>query len=127
MSGTSIALDTSVAIAILAGEAESLLSLGPFLLPVPVVGELRYGALNSRRSSENLAAVEPLVERCRVLGVTTTTAEVYARVRLALRQQGEPIPENDLWIAATCVEHQVPLAAVDRHFDAVKSLTRHTV
>ena len=62
MSGNSVALDTSVAIAVLAGEAGALLAnpVGEFLLPVPVVGELRYGALNSRRSAENLAEVERL-------------------------------------------------------------------
>ena len=60
MSGNSVALDTSVAIAVLAGQAGSFLSqsVPEFLLPVPVIGELRYGALNSRRSTENLAEVE---------------------------------------------------------------------
>ncbi|MEO7189989.1 MAG: type II toxin-antitoxin system VapC family toxin [Vicinamibacterales bacterium] len=129
MTGSSIALDTSIAIAVLAGEAGSLLSpdLGPFLLPVPVVGELRYGALNSRRSAHNLAEVERLVERCTVLDVTAATAEVYARLRLQLRELGKPIPENDLWIAAICVEHQVPLATLDGHFDVIKPLARHQV
>lgn len=60
MSGDSVALDTSVAIDVLAGEAGSITSqpIKEFLLPVPVVGELRYGALNSRRAEENLAEVE---------------------------------------------------------------------
>jgi predicted nucleic acid-binding protein len=34
------------------------------------------------------------------------------------------MPENDLWIAALCVEHQVPLAASDAHFDAIDGLQR---
>jgi tRNA(fMet)-specific endonuclease VapC len=129
VTGSSLALDTNIAIAVLAGEANSLLSpdLGPFVLPVPVVGELRYGALNSRRSAENLAEVEALIDRCRVLDVTATTAEVYARLRLQLSERGRPIPENDLWIAAICVEHQVPLATLDAHFDVVESLARHRV
>ncbi len=56
------------------------------------------------------------------MNVTATTAEVYARLRLDLKQKGKPIPENDLWIAALCVEHHVPLAASDAHFDAVDGL-----
>ena len=126
MSGISVALDTSVAIAVLAGQAGSLLSQSAeeFLLPAPVVGELRYGALNSRRSAENLAEVERLVGRCRVLDITAATAAVYARLRLALKQKGQPIPEDDLWIAALCVEHQVPLVTLDGHFDAVEELER---
>ena len=82
VSGNNIALDTSVAIAVLADPAHILLSRpdATFLLPVPVIGELRYGALNSRRSAENLAEVERLVNRCRVMDITSTTAAVYARL-----------------------------------------------
>ena len=126
MSGNSVALDTSVAIDVLADRAESLTSqpITEFVLPVPVVGELRYGALNSRRADQNVAEVERLVARCRILDITLATAEVYARLRLDLKKKGKPIPENDLWIAALCVEHQVKLAAVDSHFDAVDGLQR---
>ena len=126
MTGNSVALDTSVAIDVLAGRAEPLTSqpITEFLLPVIVIGELRYGALNSRRADENLAEVERLVARCRVMDVSTTTAEVYARLRLSLKQKGKPIPENDLWIASLCVESQVRLAAVDAHFDAIDGLNR---
>jgi tRNA(fMet)-specific endonuclease VapC len=125
-SGDRVALDTSVAIDVLAAKADARLLAGinEHLLPAPVVGELRYGALNSRKAAENLAKVEALVTRCAVLNVTVTTAKVYAELRLALRQKGKPIPENDLWIAALCVEHRVPLAAVDAHFDAIDDLKR---
>ena len=126
-SGDRIALDTSVAIDVLSAtaDADALLSgASEHLLPAPVVGELRYGALNSRKAPENLVKVEALVRRCVVLNVTVSTAEVYAQLRLALRQKGKPIPENDLWIAALCVEHQVPLAAADAHFDAIDDLMR---
>jgi tRNA(fMet)-specific endonuclease VapC len=127
VSGNSVALDTSVAITVLAGEAGALLAnpVGEFFLPAPVVGELRYGALNSRRTAENLAEVERLTNRCRVMNITAATAAVYARLRLHLKRKGQPIPENDLWIAALCVEHQVPLASLDGHFDAVDELARH--
>jgi tRNA(fMet)-specific endonuclease VapC len=126
VNGNSVALDTSVAIDVLADRAESLTSqsITEFLLPVPVIGELRYGALNSRNPEKNLAEVERLVARCRVLDVTRVTAETYARLRLDLRKKGKPIPENDLWIAALCVEHEAKLAAVDGHFDAIEGLQR---
>ena len=126
MNGNNVALDTSVAIDVLADRAESLTSqsITEFLLPVPVIGELRYGALNSRNPEKNLAEVERLVARCRVLDVTRVTAEAYARLRFDLKKKGKPIPENDLWIAALCVEHEVTLAAVDSHFDAIDGLQR---
>jgi tRNA(fMet)-specific endonuclease VapC len=126
VNGSSVALDTSVAIDVLADRAESLTSqaITEFLLPVPVVGELRYGAPNSRKAEDNLAEVERLVARCRVLEITAATAGVYARLRLQLKTKGKPIPENDLWIATLCVEHDVKLAAVDGHFDAIDGLQR---
>lgn len=88
-----------------------------------MVGELRYGALNSRKAPENLGKVEELVARCQILNVTAATADIYARLRLDLKQKGKLIPEDDLWIAAVCVEHQVSLAASDAHFDAVDGLS----
>jgi len=129
VNGDSVALDTSAAIAVLADQAPNLTSqpFKEFLVPVPTIGELRYGAMNSRRASENLAEVERLVARCRVLDITATTAEVYARLRLQLKQNGKPIPENDLWIAALCVEHDVSLAALDGHFDAIDGLKRFAI
>lgn len=45
------------------------------------------------------------MERCRALDITAATAIIYARLRLRLRKKGKPIPENDLWIAALCMEH----------------------
>lgn len=126
MNGNRVALDSSVAIDVLAGRAESLTTqaITEFLLPVPVIGELRYGALNSRKADENLAEVERLVARCHVLDITLATAAVYARLRRQLKTKGKPIPENDLWIAASCVEHDVKLAASDGHFDAIDDLQR---
>lgn len=130
MSGSSLGLDTSVAISILASKADSVLPQQvprQYLLPVPVVGELRYGALNSRRSVENLAEVERLVARCHVLEITAATADVYARLRLKLKEKGRPIPENVIWIAALCVEHGVALATSDWHFDDVEELLRQSL
>jgi len=41
---------------------------------------------------------------------------------LELKKIGYPIPENDLWIAATCLELDIPLLTVDGHFDYVHGL-----
>ena len=84
-----------------------------FISRFPLSGELRFGALNSRRAHENCERVEALVAGCRVLDVNVTTAEVYADVRLRLKKGGKPIPENDVWIAALCLQHGVPLATSD--------------
>ncbi|MCK4659421.1 MAG: type II toxin-antitoxin system VapC family toxin [Phycisphaerae bacterium] len=125
MSGSEIALDTNEAIAVLNNAGDTgrwVAAFAVVYLPVPVVGELCFGALNSRRANENRARIEALVKRCRVLDVNVTTAEVYADVRLRLKQAGKPIPENDVWIAALCIQHGLPLATSDEHFVHVDSL-----
>ncbi len=70
MNGSNIAFDTNEAIVVLnnAADAGQWIAAFPVVyLPVPVVGELRFGALNSRRAHKNCECVEALVARCRVL------------------------------------------------------------
>lgn len=126
MSGNSIALDTNQAIALLNGQADIAVWLQGFndiILPVIVIGELRYGAANSKNVAANSERIEKLIPTCRVIEVKAATTEVYARLRLALKKKARPIPENDLWIAALCVEHKLTLATSDPHFSEVSELS----
>jgi tRNA(fMet)-specific endonuclease VapC len=41
---------------------------------------------------------------------------------VALEAIGQPIPENDLWIAAVALELDMPLANRDAHFDRIDGL-----
>ena len=43
-------------------------------------------------------------------------------VRSDLKKRGRPIPENDIWIAASCIELDVPLVTRDSHFSSVYDL-----
>jgi len=52
------------------------------------------------------------------------TAAEYAAIRSELKQVGRPIPANDVWIAALCRQHKLPVLSKDRHFDRVKGLRR---
>src|SRR5258708_5502993 len=125
MTGNSVALDTNQAVALLNDTASAVAFYSTFAevaLPTPALGELIFGALNSTRVAENLANIDRLVARCRVLGVTGATASESAAVRLALRQAGRPIPPNDVWIGSICRERGLPLATVDRHFSFIAGL-----
>ena len=120
-----VALDTNVAIALLNNEAWVAETLRPYttlLLPVIVCGELLFGARNSARQVQNEANVRELIRRAQVLDLTTEVAESYAAIRLHLKQQGRPIPENDMWIAAICAVHDVPLLSIDKHFQNIPGL-----
>ena len=124
MNGNKIALDTNQAIAILnnAVDEKKVRPYDAIYLPVPVVGKLRFGALNSQRQAENSERIDKLVQRCIVLDIDEQTTPVYASIRRDLEQKGRPIPGNDVWIAALCVQHDLPLATDDSHFLEVPGL-----
>ena len=47
---------------------------------------------------------------------------MYAKIRYQLRVKGKPMPENDVWIAAAAMEHDLPLLTRDAHFRNVNGL-----
>jgi predicted nucleic acid-binding protein len=95
-------------------------------LPVIVIGEYRYGLARSRLRRRLLPLFEQLIRESRVLPVTTATAAAYATVREALRSQGTPIPENDVWISALAIEHGLDIVSRDTDFDQVPGVRRRT-
>ena len=49
-------------------------------------------------------------------------AERSGIVKARLAKLGSFIPENDIWIAATCLVQDFTLASRDGHFDSVERL-----
>jgi len=94
-------------------------------LPVVVIGEYRYGISQSRHKARYRRWLDGLVIDCTVLDITEETTHHYAAINVELRQAGKPIPTNDLWIAALCRQHELPLLSRDRHFDVVSGIRRH--
>lgn len=124
MSGD-FAVDANAYVAFAAGEPEALSLIGEaevVYLPSVVLGELLFGAANSGRAERNRELVLGFAAECVPVDVTPAVASRYATVRLSLKKKGKPIPENDLWIAATCLELQIPLLTADAHFVEVDGL-----
>ncbi len=124
MSGN-IALDTSVAIRFLNADTaltKRVLTLPEIVLPMVVLGELLFGAENSTRPLQNLPRYLEFISGCVVVPLGRETAETYARTRLALKRKGRPIPMNDVWIAAQCLEQGWVLVTDDTDFDYVDGL-----
>ena len=120
-----VALDTN-ALSDFAAGSESLGGvLMPFrslALPVTVLGEYRYGLLGSKQKVRLGVWLAEFLGEVRVLETRESTTAVYARVRQQLRAAGTPIPENDVWIAASAIEHDLPLVSKDKHFKLVNGL-----
>ena len=64
------------------------------------VGELRFGAEKSQSRARALATIDQLVQMIQPCALPMAAAEHYGHVRATLQQQGQPIGNNDLWLAA---------------------------
>ncbi len=120
-------LDTNALSAVAEGHPgimEILAGVQELALPVVVIGEYRYGIALSRHKARFRHWLDNLITDCTVLDVTKQTTHHYAAINVELRQAGKPIPTNDLWIAALCRQHGLPLLSKDQHFDVVSGVQR---
>jgi tRNA(fMet)-specific endonuclease VapC len=109
--------DDPAVVAILAGAQQ-------MAIPVIVLGEYRYGIAQSRHRLSYERWLTNLLRDCLVLDISEATTHDYANITLELKQIGKPIPTNDIWIAALCRQHSLPLLSRDRHFDLVTGTKR---
>ena len=88
-------------------------------LPVNVLGEYRSGLLKSRERVKLGRLLDEFQKVVEVLPVDEMTVQPYAEIREQLHKAVRPIPENDTWIAALAVQHQLPVLTKDRHFETI--------
>jgi len=122
-----VLLDTNAYTAFMRGEpevVEVVARAGKILLTSVVLGELLAGFAAGTREPKNRAELARFIEspRVEVLPLTAETADSYALVWLGLRRKGQPIPTNDLWIAASTMEHGAALLTRDAHFAHIEGL-----
>lgn len=118
-------LDTNIVIALFAQEEsiiDGLQTAEEVFVPSIVLGELYFGARKSQRVAENLNRLDAFVLANTILSCTVQTARYYGQVKAGLSRQGRPIPENDIWIAALAIQHDLILVSRDAHFQAVEDL-----
>lgn len=98
------------------------------ILCTTVLGELLGGFAAGQRESANRGELTLFINipRVKVVPSTAATADLYALVYAALRRKGLPIPTNDLWIAASSLEHGASLLTLDAHFKNIDGLRTGT-
>ena len=124
MSGKNL-LDTNIIIALFANDENVKTNLSKtreIFVPSIVVGELFYGAYKSARAKENISRIEELASQSVVLGCDSETSRIYGEIKFELSTKGNPIPENDIWIAAIAIQHDLILISRDAHFNEVNKL-----
>lgn len=87
------------------------------------VAELAEGAFSDPDPPQALLPTQELLATFAVIPVTSAIAFQFAELRAFLRRQGMLIPDMDLLIAATALEHDLTLVTRNhRHFARVPGL-----
>ena len=122
-----ILLDTSAYSAFFRGHAGVVeavqLAVEIYLNPI-VLGELHSGFLKGSRVETNRNTLNEFLTSTRVstLAIDDETSVRYASILHGLRRAGTPIPTNDMWIAATAMQHGLFVVTTDAHFDEVPQI-----
>jgi tRNA(fMet)-specific endonuclease VapC len=124
-----LAIDTNRYTDFQRGDAATVYTLehaGAVYIPLFVVAELRAGFVRGARADANEQSLGQFLGRPKVwlLLPDEATTHHYAAIYQRLRQQGTPIPTNDLWIAALVVQHGLTLCTRDAHFDCLPEIPR---
>ena len=119
-------VDTNVIIRCFKGETE-LISLFDDMENLYIssitVGELMYGAELSKKSDSNRENYFCFCQQMKVLYPDLEIAKSYGIIKASLKSKGKPIPENDIWIAATCHAADLILITADSDFDFVDEIS----
>jgi tRNA(fMet)-specific endonuclease VapC len=124
-----VALDTNRLTDLFQGDSELADRLGEcdeVWLPLMVLAEIKAGFYGGSQQHRNETLLQSFLAKPTV-GImlpARETAEHYARLFVQLKRAGTPIPDNDLWIAALALEHDLQLITRDHHFKSVPQLLR---
>jgi tRNA(fMet)-specific endonuclease VapC len=89
-----------------------------------VLGELLGGFDQGGRAKYNREELQEFLSssRIRIFPITHDTANFYSQVYCSLKRKGQPIPTNDMWIAAQALENGCMVCSFDKHFSAIDGL-----
>ena len=121
---TRLLLDTSAYSAFMRGHPEVKLALqeaDEICLNPVILGELIAGFMRGKRRRKNEGELKTFLTSARttVLDVNEETADRYAVILNSLWKAGTPIPTNDIWIAASAMQHGLHLLTTDAHYQKV--------
>jgi tRNA(fMet)-specific endonuclease VapC len=117
-------VDTSAYSAFMRGHLaikSSLQRADEIIVNAIVLGELATGFIKGRRRRRNQQELSRFLSspRVNVVDVTEETAERYGVILNSLWKAGTPIPTNDIWIAASAMEHGLQILTTDAHYQKV--------
>ncbi len=93
-------------------------------MSVFMLGELYAGFKGGKKEPQNKGVLKKFLQKptVRILNANHETSQIFGEIKNALKKAGNPIPINDVWIAAHAVETGSVLITYDRHFRKVAGL-----
>jgi tRNA(fMet)-specific endonuclease VapC len=125
MTGNNFLLDTNIIIEVFDSNkeiADKINKLPEFYISSIVLGELYTGVNRVTNKAKHLKQLTDFLKLCTVLDADSTTAKHYGELIAALYKKGKPLPTNDVWIAATALQHNLTLITRDKHFNEIPGL-----
>lgn len=122
-----VILDTSAYSAFMRSHPEVKIALQEaeqiYFNPV-ILGELLAGFRRGKRTRKNMGELRTFLSSPRVslVDVNEETAERYAVILNSLWAAGTPIPTNDIWIAASAMQHGLRVLTTDDHYQKVTQI-----
>jgi tRNA(fMet)-specific endonuclease VapC len=105
--------------------SEAISQYDRILICPAVLGEFKAGIdVNTRRGKKVKALLDEFLDdpAVAIVPCTDETADYYARIFRTLKDNGTPLPTNDMWIAAAALEHGAAVLSSDGHFSHVPML-----
>ena len=106
-------------------EVVEIIVTSEIILFSPVVlGELMFGFRSGNEFKKNMDDLNQFLnhDAVELVDMGKITSDRYSRIATQLKQQGTPIPTNDIWIAAQSMEHGAELISSDQHFEKISGL-----
>jgi tRNA(fMet)-specific endonuclease VapC len=87
------------------------------LISIVTVGEALAMSRRLSWGPSKKAALENLLQDLVIVDISDEILDLYAQIDVFLRRAGNPIQQNDIWIAATTVASGAHLLTTDKDFD----------
>jgi tRNA(fMet)-specific endonuclease VapC len=121
-----VLIDTNIYSHAMRGDSEMTRTLqqSPLLHTAISIGELFSGFKAGNREKNNRQELNQFLDSPRVTlySIDEKSAEYYCLILDQLRNNGTPIPTNDIWIAAVAFQQGMPVYTKDKHFNNIKGL-----
>ena len=122
-----ILVDTSAYSAFMRGNPEvvgAIRGADEIVLNPVVLAELRSGFLRGTQHAQNERELQTFLKapRATTLPIDEETADRYAVILSALWNAGTPVPTNDIWIAATAMQHGLRVLTTDEHYSHINQV-----